>query len=77
MSRTKNISITDFKKIRQNNNVYNILRKEKWGQNIKPNVRSRRDDDGGMTFVMVIIVLLHSSLKSAKKCKKIREKLPI
>ena len=30
----------------------------------------------GMTFVMVIIVLLHSSLKSAKKCKKIREKLP-
>ena len=31
----------------------------------------------GMTFVMVIIVLLHSSLKSAKKCKKkFREKLP-
>ena len=30
----------------------------------------------GMTFVMVIIVLLHSSLKSAKKRKKNREKLP-
>ena len=28
----------------------------------------------GMTFVMVIIVLLQSPLKYAKKCKKIREK---